>query len=216
MTKSKNSPRKKVNKLLQAKPRKRKINKTRVVIYFLKNIIGKLFILIGIACLAIALYFIFERINPNRLKFNGYTPEAGNSDSAYNPGTPKYLIIKDLSINLKVFPSKIVNNRWETTYDGVSFLTSSSIPGTYGNSIFYGHNWKSLLGNLVNAKPGQILEIVSDSGKSEKFVITTIQVVSPNDKSILDSTKDERITLYTCIGFLDSKRLVVTAIKASN
>lgn len=155
----------------------------------------------------------FQRYNPNRLKFDDYIPETQSTPQ--QAGTPKHLIIKELGINLDVFPAEIINDRWQTTYDGVSYLSSSPIPGNNGNSIMYGHNWTSLLGNLKNAKPGQTIEVIDDAGNLTKFKVNYVQVVGPNDKSILDQTDDSRITLYTCTGFLDSKRLVVTAIKTN-
>ncbi len=216
MPRSKKSPTKKSKRKIQVyRAQKRKV-KANYLMQKAWQYFGEFLIITGIICFGISAFFLFQKLNPNRLKFYNYIPETANFDSAYNPGAPKYLIIKDLSINLKVVPAKVVKNKWETTYDGVSYLTSSSLPGNYGNSIFYGHNWKSLLGNLVNAKPGQVLEVITDSGRSEKFVITTIQVVSPNDKSILSPSKDARITLYTCTGFMDNKRLVVTAMKVNN
>jgi len=90
-------------------------------------------------------------------------------------------------------------------------LLDSPIPGRIGNSIFYGHNWTSLLGNLVNAKPGQEISIAFGSGEIERFKISYVQVVKPSQTDILNQTNDRRITLYTCTGFLDSKRLVVVA-----
>ena len=180
----------------------------------MRKIIGKILIFLGLVCLLFAAYFLFQRVNPNRLRFEGYTPsyEAGTDTPA---GNPEYLIIKELGINLKIVPANVVNDRWETTYDGVSFLSSSPIPGNSGNSILYGHNWNSLLGNLKNATPGQIIEVIDDAGKVSRFEVNYVQVVGPDEKSILDQTNDSRITLYTCTGFLDSKRLVVTAIKTN-
>lgn len=173
---------------------------------------GKLLIFTGIACLLTAGYFLFQRVNPNRLKFEGYIPEAEVSTDK-PVGVPKHLIIKELGVNLEVVPANVINDRWETTYDGVSYLASSPVPGTVGNSIFYGHNWSSLLGNLKNASPGQIIEIIDDAGRVTRFEVNFVQVVGPDEKSILDQTSDNRLTLYTCTGFLDTKRLVVTAIK---
>jgi len=177
----------------------------------MRTTIGKGFIIFGIILLIASAALTYQRVNPSRLKFENYAPD--DSSTVNIVGVPKRLIIDDLGINLEVVPGNIKNDKWSTTYDGVSYLSSSPIPGTAGNSILYGHNWASLLGNLKSAKPGQVIEIVDDSGKVTKFEISFVQVVGPNEKSILDQTSDSRITLYTCTGFLDTKRLVVTALK---
>ncbi len=178
----------------------------------MRKFIGNALMLLGIASLLVAGYFLFQRVNPNRLKFDDYQPNIEVSTDT-PAGNPKYLIIKELGINLEVVPANVKNDRWETTYNGVSFLASSPIPGTVGNSIMYGHNWTSLLGNLKQAKPGQIIEVIDDAGRVTRFEVHFVQIVGPDEKSILDQTTDTRLTLYTCTGFLDSKRLVVTAIK---
>lgn len=173
---------------------------------------GRTMMLTGVILIVMAGYLFYQRINPNRLKFDNYTPP--NEVSTDIPaGAPKRIIIKELGINLEIVPANIIQDHWQTTFDGVSYLASSPIPGTAGNSIMYGHNWKSLLGNLKNAKPGQTIRVIDNSGHVTNFEINYVQTVDPDDKSILDQTDDSRLTLYTCTGFLDSKRLVVTAIK---
>jgi len=177
----------------------------------MRKIFGKFFMFVGVFFLIAAGVLTFQRYNPNRLKFIDYKPATQNVPQ--RAGAPKHLVINELGINLDVFPAEIVNDRWQTTYDGISYLSTSPIPGNLGNSILYGHNWNSLLGNLKNAKPGQIIEIIDNAGNVTRFEVNFVQVVGPDEKSILNQTTDSRLTLYTCTGFLDSKRLVVTALK---
>ena len=42
-------------------------------------------------------------------------------------------------------------------------------------------------------------------------MIEYTQVVTPDQTHILAPSDDRRVTLYTCTGFLDRKRFVVTA-----
>lgn len=158
-----------------------------------------------------SLYLVYERYAPNRLSFNNYSPQK-ISNSFKQSSQPKYLIINDLGINVLIVPVGKVSNKWDTTTKGVSYLTNSPIPGATGNSIIYGHNWTSILGKLVNAKPGQEVDVIFEDGRLKRFKITYTQVVSPSEVSILNQTDDQRLTVYTCTGFLDSKRFVVTAI----
>ena len=115
-------------------------------------------------------------------------------------------------MDLEIIPSKITNNTWEATSQGVSHLSSSPIPGEKGNSILYGHNWTNLLGNLTKIKPGAEINIILKNREKKIFIVEYVSIVGPNDTQILADTDDTRITLYTCTGFLDSKRFVVTAL----
>ena len=93
----------------------------------------------------------------------------------------------------------------------MSYLATSPLPGHKGNSILYGHNWKSLLLDLPKVKPGQSVFITNHNGTKQRFIVEYTAVVDPSQTYIIDATNDTRITLYTCTGFLDSKRFVVVA-----
>ena len=170
----------------------------RVLVYF------------GIFCLIFAGFLYWQRTNPTRLKFDTEKIESSLSTSSTNV-EPRALIIADLGIESDIYPASIKNAKWEATSKGVSYLSSTPVPGEIGNSVIYGHNWKSILGNLVKARPGQTIKILYSDGSRKEFEIKYTQVVTPDQTQILDQTGDNRITLYTCTGFLDSKRFVVTA-----
>lgn len=166
---------------------------------------------VGILCLITTSLLFWQRITPRRLSFDiaetQFTVRYVNDDL-----TPKVLIIKDLDIKLSIVPVQVKAGKWEASKNGVSHLSSSPIPGEIGNSILYGHNWPNLLGNLKNIKPGQEIDIQFKDGSMKKFTVKFTQTVSPEQTDILDPSDDRRITLYTCTGFLDNKRFVVTAM----
>src|SRR5205085_1705665 len=171
-------------------------------IIFMKRSFSNVFLLMGIFCFIFCSYLLFERLVPRNLSFNGKLDSP--AISAYSNKKPVEIIIPSLSIDLPIIPSKITNNTWETTMKGVSYLTSSPIPGNKGNSILYGHNFWNLLGKLPQSKPGQEIDIVYSDRSEKKFVIQYTSVVSPNQIDILKPTQDNRITIYTCTGFLDT------------
>jgi LPXTG-site transpeptidase (sortase) family protein len=76
----------------------------------------------------------------------------------------------------------------------------------------YGHNWSALLGSLPKIKPGDKIKIILSNGQEKNFVVKYTSIVAPSDTKILSDSADSRITLYTCAGFLDSKRFVATAL----
>jgi sortase (surface protein transpeptidase) len=159
----------------------------------------RLTVAIGITLIAASIYLYMQRLTPVNLEISSYTPIKRVSNAGYEsidtitPYPPQYIEIPDLKIKLPIIPSKITGGKWETTSKGVSYLETSPIPGEKGNSILYGHNWEKLLGRLVKIKTGA------------KIVITY------SDSSILNQTEDERMTIYTCTGFLDSMRFIVVA-----
>jgi LPXTG-site transpeptidase (sortase) family protein len=171
------------------------------------SLLSKFSILLGLILILFGANLIYQRYSPKNLEFNNI-PVTNKSLSKI---LPVRITIQSVKIDNGVYPSKIVNKQWETTDKGVSYLASSPVPGVMGNSILYGHNWHSILGNLTKVKPGQKIKITYNSGETKTFVVKFTLVVDPNEEQVLDATKDQRITIYTCTGFLDSKRFVAIA-----
>lgn len=170
----------------------------------------KFFTGLGISLIIFGSFLVFQRNNPDRIAFaKNETSEVSILSS--NTSLPSSLVIDKLNINLPIITSEIKNGKWEVNNSGVSYLLSSPIPGNKGNSVMYGHNWSNLLGKLINIKIGDEIIIKYEDESVKKFKVILIQEVNPSDTSILNNTNDSRITLYTCSGFLDSKRFVVVA-----
>lgn len=167
------------------------------------------FILTGLLGIVITSYLIFERQNPQRLKFD-YV-KADEIKKSSEKANPALLKIESAEIFLPIIPSEIKDNKWDATTKGISYLKTSALPGETGNSILYGHNWASLLGNLKKVKPGEKISVIYSDGSAREFLVEYLAEVKPDDRDILQNSSDSRITLYTCSGFLDSKRLVVVA-----
>jgi LPXTG-site transpeptidase (sortase) family protein len=85
-------------------------------------------------------------------------------------------------------------------------------PGQPGNVAVAGHNnfWLS----FSHLKPGDRVEIQTQHGLYV-YAITGSKVVSPNDRTVLVATSDDRLTLTTCYplwaGVFATQRLVFTA-----
>lgn len=119
--------------------------------------------------------------------------------------------IPSLDLSLPIKNARIINRKWDFNGEGVFYLEQSPIPGDIGNSIIFGHNWPNLLGNLKNAKKGDVINITFNNGDIKKFEIFESYTVTPDQTHILNQTEDTRLSVYTCTGFLDSKRLLVVA-----
>lgn len=133
--------------------------------------------------------------------------------SEINLETEKPLVIRasKIGLNLAIEESKIQNENWDVSKNGASHLVSSSVPGKAGNIVIYGHNTKNIFGNLDSLSIGDEIEVLTRDGKVHKYKIKEKKIVDPSDVEILNPTKNETLTIYTCTGLLDSKRLVLVS-----
>lgn len=172
-------------------------------------LVARMLMILGVFLLLCTGYFMWLRYSPQKLAFKTIVTTP-SSITDMNP--PEYIEIPDLHISLPIYPSTIHNNAWETTTEGVSYWSKSPAPGQKGNSILYGHNWTSLLGNLIYSRPGQEIIIEYKDRTKRRFIIDKTAIVPPTQIHILEPSTDTRITIYTCTGFLDSKRFVAVAL----
>ncbi len=174
------------------------------------KLLSTLFVIIGLILVSFGGYQLYLRENPHKLSFDNYAYAVDHKAEAKQ--LPAQVAIHDVNIDVPVYPATISNGQWPVIENGASYLSTSPLPGEKGNSVIYAHNWKNLFGNLVNTKPGEEVVITYKDGSKKTFVIEYTSTVSPNESTILAPSKDKRITLYTCTGFLDSKRFVVVAL----
>jgi sortase (surface protein transpeptidase) len=170
---------------------------------------SRLLIGFGIGCFVVLGILMWQMNRPARLSFDKVPVTAAFETDV----RPVALKIDTLSINLPVIPAEISSTQWETTTKGVSFLKTSALPGEVGNSVMYGHNWPNLLGKITSIKNGDTIQVLLSSGETRIFKVVLTQEVFPDQTSVLGNTEDVRLTIYTCVGFLDSKRFVVVAIR---
>lgn len=122
---------------------------------------------------------------------------------------PAAISIPAVNLNLPVAAATIVNNQWTLFDDRVSWLTTSKMPGE-GNVILFAHNRAHLFGDLKKVETGA--EITVQSGdKKYSYLVTEKRKVTPNDVEAVLSDGDQ-LTLYTCDGSFDQKRLIVIAV----
>jgi sortase A len=124
---------------------------------------------------------------------------------------PTHIYIKWF-VDTDIEPEVYVNDKWTISENTASFLTTSAKIGEKGNTILYGHNKRTIMGNIRALKGNEIIEITTKDGQKKEYRIVSRQEVSPTDTRLLQPTSDEVLTLYTCSGFMDSKRFVVQAV----
>ncbi len=126
--------------------------------------------------------------------------------------TPKItsVSIQSLGISLPVFESSIINGVWEVPSKALGHLQSSSNPGQLGNIVIYGHNTADVLGKLVNINVADKISVNTD--RETVYSVKSISIVNSDDITVAQSENTAELTIYTCIGTLDSQRLVIKAI----
>ena len=175
----------------------------------MRKFFSSIFLTAGFLCFLTTGFLVWQRNDPGRLKFE--LDEVGAVEIGEKEVLPLFISIPGQKNELPIYLSSIRDSKWETTTRGVSLLSASAVPGETGNSIIYGHNWSNLLGSLANVGPGDEILIFYSNGDEKVFDVRFVQEVDPSNVSVLEETDDKRLTIYTCSGFLDRKRLVVTA-----
>ena len=128
--------------------------------------------------------------------------------------TPLRVIIPSLKIDVPVREAKIVKGYWELFEDAAGFGLGSAYPGEVGNTVIFAHTRPGLFQPLKDVKNGTVIYVFT-SEKWFGYQVTKITEVLPNQVEVIAPTPDETLTLYTCSGFADSKRLIVTAKRLS-
>lgn len=123
--------------------------------------------------------------------------------------SPTKITISAINLDLPIAPGVIVDNKWTLFLDKISWLSTSSRVGE-GNTILYGHNRLGLFGGLKELNIGDEIIITQDS-KIYKFKISQQRKVLPTDVEAILSGKNQ-LTLYTCDGSFDQRRLIVIAL----
>ncbi len=123
---------------------------------------------------------------------------------------PTRIIIPALDIDIPVKQAKIIKGYWEVPTDSAGFGLGSSYPEENGNQIIFAHARKGLFLPLQNAKQGQMVYVMTNI-MWYAYKIEEIKEVLPSQTEVIAPTSESVLTLYTCTGFADSKRLIVKA-----
>jgi LPXTG-site transpeptidase (sortase) family protein len=136
--------------------------------------------------------------------------ELTNNEDLDEASLPVRIIIPDLGIDLDVQESKIVNGYWEVPEDKAAWGEGSGVPGKDGNQVIFAHAREGLFSNLENVEKEMHIYVLTDRDWFT-YEVSEIKEVYPNDTEVIAPTENERLTLYTCSGYKDSKRLIVVS-----
>jgi LPXTG-site transpeptidase (sortase) family protein len=125
--------------------------------------------------------------------------------------TPVRILIPNANIDLPIVSAKVINGYWELSETTASYGLGSGLPGENGNTVIFAHARDGLFYNLKDVKMGDIVYVFSKN-MWFRYKVNKITAVYPNEVDVINPTKTQVLTLYTCTGFDDQKRLIVQAI----
>jgi len=171
---------------------------------------GLILLLAGLTLLSFSVYYKLH--NTRRLWID-------SEKLAYNAlaenNRPTRVIIPSLGVNLDVVSSTIENGEWIVSEVAANHLDKSSVPGGGENIVVYAHNKASLFGPLKWISLGSVVQLVGPSGEIYEYEVYNIFETDRGNISVVLPAGREILTLYTCSGFIDTKRLIVQALLIS-
>lgn len=186
------------------------------------------FLVLGSVLIAIGIVLPVD--SPNPIRVNVDSAVFSQTVNAYNPvkidpgfiqpqslpklnrEIPTQIIIPSVAIDIPVKESKIVNGYWEVFENSAGWGEGSAAPDEIGNQVIFAHARQGLFLPLQNVKSGQKVYILTDN-KFYTYEVESIHEVNPSETEVIKPTPDSVLTLYTCSGLADSKRLIVKAKK---
>lgn len=153
---------------------------------------------------------------PSRLESSAPTREPIQIDAQLLSGVtsghpPKRIIIPKLNIDLPVIEARVVNGYWELSETTASHGQGSAYPGESGNTVIFAHAREGLFLPLRDIQKDAIIYVLSAT-EWHRYKVVETKLVSPSQVEVIAPTSEERLTLFTCSGFMDSKRLIVVAV----
>lgn len=167
---------------------------------------GFIFLVSGILLLLIFSGWRFHQVRI--LSFNAKEVEKVVSSTGIKP---VYIKIYPIGVDVGVKETVIKDGVWVIQPNEASYLVSSAGIGDDGNIIIYGHNKDDILGPIRYITLGAKIEIKGSDGNTYYYEVTKTDTVDSDNLEYILPKEEEVLTLYTCTGFLDSKRFIVVA-----
>lgn len=105
---------------------------------------------------------------------------------------------------------------WTVAPNEATYLAQSARPGQKGNIIIYGHNTRSILGNIRWLKGGETITLTTEDGGIHEYIVKNRVEVDPERTEFLQPSPSELLTIYTCSGLMDKKRFIIQAVPADS
>lgn len=172
--------------------------------------VNKAFVFERLIILGILL-FLLGTISHTQIFFNSLIAQKEHPRKENVAQAPGSLSVPSLKINVAVTEGGIVSGNWILSDKDALYLPTSGKIGEGYNTIIYAHNTDILFGNLRNINQEDVIVLKDKKGKEFKYKVFSKEDVNPQDLRKLYSTEKNIVTLFTCDGWFDSKRLLVKA-----
>ncbi|MDQ3099011.1 MAG: sortase [bacterium] len=127
------------------------------------------------------------------------------------PGKPKRFIVPSLSMGLPIVSVPLKNDTWPVEEGVANFAEeSSAFNGDTGNSVLFGHNKPDAFRPLNKLKVGESV-YVQTSQYQFSYEVKDISTTNPKNIDVMKPGDKYELTLITCNGFFDEKRLIIKA-----
>ena len=170
---------------------------------------------LGIALIALGIIFVIGSFGQRTARTESFASEpvkveGFSAEEAPQEKLPVRIVLPSLSIDLEVKAAKNVNGYWQVFPDTAAWGEGSGLPGEAGNQVIYAHARKGLFLPLRDIALGMKVYVLTKEAWYW-YEVKEVKEVKPTQVEVIAPTEDETLTLYTCSGFADSKRLIVSA-----
>lgn len=124
---------------------------------------------------------------------------------------PLRIVVPKFAIDLPVVEAPVEDGVWEVSETTASHGVGSANPGTIGNTVIFAHARDGLFGPLRKIQKDDLIYVLTKD-RWFRYQVKETKEVSPKQVTDVAPTKTEVLTLFTCSGFLDGKRLIVSAV----
>lgn len=139
------------------------------------------------------------------------SPQTSSLGRELTRSWPATLTIAKLNLKVPIAPGGIFNGQWILSDSSAHYLPTSGKLGEGFNTIIYAHKLPHLFGNLYKLTPGDIITLSDSEGNVFYYRVLSTESIYPSEITKLRFPIRNSLTLFTCDGWYDQKRLIVRA-----
>lgn len=128
-----------------------------------------------------------------------------------NAQWPKHIEIKRIGLSTQVIEGGITNGKWILSDQYAHYVPTAGKVNEGFNTIVYAHKRDNLFGQLDASEIGDEIIVTNVAGAQYSYRVVSKETIVPTNLQALYAPEANVLTLVTCDGIGDTKRLVVKA-----